>query len=441
MWTSKMTRRQGFRAFAGAAAGLAAAGCTQQAAPQPGRPAMPGQPVELEFWAWVPGMDEVVATWNRQRPDIQVHYVEVPAGADGAYPKLYAALEAGAVPDLVQIEFMELPNAVLNRGLVDLLPLGVSAHRHEFVDWTYEQVSFGGGVYAVPQASGPVATFYRKDLFDEWGLTPPATWEEFERVAERVREHDAYLTTFPTNNSEVLSALCWQAGSIWFGADERQWVVDVDNPATHRVTDFWQRLIDRDLVDTIPNSGNAFYKSVQDGRIVSLLGAHWHAEVLEGNAENTAGKWAVARMPQWDAAGPVRTTNLGGSVTSVVRGSRFPAQALEFALWLNTDPATVSDLVVKGMGFPALADLSRVPAMDEAFGFFGGQRINDVFRESSESVDNSWKWLPTTNQALEHINAELQGMASGGRSLHEIAVDAEAQIIRDLEKKGLPHRS
>jgi hypothetical protein len=34
------------------------------------------------------------------------------------------------------------------------------------------QVSSGGGVYAIPQDSGPMACYYRKDILDKYHLIP-----------------------------------------------------------------------------------------------------------------------------------------------------------------------------------------------------------------------------------------------------------------------------
>src|SRR4028118_1055490 len=143
--------------------------------------------VELTFVTWVPGMDQVVEMWNEENPDVQVTVETTPAGNAGTYSNLFNGLEAGTAPDLSQIEYDSLPSFRLQDGLQDISACeGISDASGDFVDWTWSQVQLGDeGVYAIPQDTGPMALFYREDLFTQAGITtppptrartPPAAW-------------------------------------------------------------------------------------------------------------------------------------------------------------------------------------------------------------------------------------------------------------------------
>jgi multiple sugar transport system substrate-binding protein len=162
-----------------------------------------GEKVTLTFWSWVPGVDKAVDLWNQENPEVQVKLEKIPAGNSGGYAKMHSALKSGEAPDLAQVEYQVIPEFLLEDGLVDLEPLGVAEHRGDFVDWQWEQGVFGDSVYAVPLASGPMAMFYREDLFTKWGIAPPTTWEEYGQAARRIRQADpnAYISTFPPGNS------------------------------------------------------------------------------------------------------------------------------------------------------------------------------------------------------------------------------------------------
>src|SRR5690625_6233854 len=53
-----------------------------------------GTPIELTFWTWAPGIEDVVDLWNQQNPDVQVVVSRQDAG-DAAVTKLLTAVRAG----------------------------------------------------------------------------------------------------------------------------------------------------------------------------------------------------------------------------------------------------------------------------------------------------------------------------------------------------------
>src|SRR4051794_21582410 len=174
-----------------AATALLAAGCSSSgdddAASTPsGSAASTGkaEKVDLTFWTWAPGMDEVVAAWNAENPDIQVT-VNKQDGGDPAVTKLLTAIKAGSgAPDVFQTEYQKIPTLVSSDALADIadvLPDGTADH---FADGTWEAVTLGSdAVYGVPQDSGPMEFYYRTDIFEQYGLQVPTTWQQYGEVA------------------------------------------------------------------------------------------------------------------------------------------------------------------------------------------------------------------------------------------------------------------
>jgi len=168
----------------------ACGGSTGSKDPAVQKPVKPGQKVDLRFWSWVPGVDKAVDKWNATHPDIHVKLEKIPAGSSGGYAKMRAALKSGNAPDLAQVEYQEIPSFLLENGLVNLSQYGADKDRSKFVDWQWQQGGFDSAVYAIPQASGPMGLFYRSDLFKKWGITPPATWDEFAQAAQKIHSAD-----------------------------------------------------------------------------------------------------------------------------------------------------------------------------------------------------------------------------------------------------------
>ncbi|WP_314174241.1 ABC transporter substrate-binding protein [Streptomyces winkii] len=429
-------------ATAAAAPALAACGesagaarLTEQA------PRRKGRKVELVFWTWVP-LQEAVALWNKTHPDIHVKVQIVPANTQGGYQKMHSSLKAGSPPDLAQIEYYALPEFMLVNGLTDLSEHGADKLKGDYVDWQWKQGVFNGRVHAIPQASGPMAHFYRKDLFERWDIEVPRTWDEFRTAALKVKKRGggAHICAFPPNNAQWYAAFPWQRGAQWIRSEGDTWIVDIASKASLEVADFWDGLLRDDLLAVMPDTQGPWFKAVQSGQLVSWLAAQWGDALLRGNAPGTKGKWRVTGLPQWEA-GQTASANWGGSSTAILQGTRHPAEAIEFAHWLNTDPKSIDLLVKAGYGWPAAKVDLEESALGKPDPFFGGQRYNEVFQASDEHVDTSWKWAPTTVQSFEHIKDAFGRASAGKGSLTDALRDVQIRVLDDLKAKGLKVRS
>jgi len=155
-------------------------------------------PVNLTFWSWVTGIDKSVALWNSSHPNIQVKLANVGSGPT-EYDKLYTAIKANNEPDMAQVEFQLLPTFETTGSLVDLSPYVANDIKDQFVPWTWKQVTLGNAVYAIPQDSGPMALFYREDIFKKYHISVPTTWAQYADAAAKLHAADpnVYITDFP----------------------------------------------------------------------------------------------------------------------------------------------------------------------------------------------------------------------------------------------------
>src|SRR5437588_5597415 len=154
-------------------------------------------PVKLTFWAWVTGVDKSVALWNSTHPNIQVTLANV-GSSTTEYDKLFTAIKANNEPDLAQVEFQFLPTFETTASLVDLSQYGANDVKDKFVPWTWNQVTLGNAVYAIPEDSGPLALWYRQDVFQKYHLPVPTTLAQFADDAAKLHAADpnVYMTDF-----------------------------------------------------------------------------------------------------------------------------------------------------------------------------------------------------------------------------------------------------
>lgn len=438
MTSNPVPRRTVLGGAAALAAGFALAGCGDggDADGKEPRERKKGQRIQLTFWSWVPGIDKPVDLWNRKNPEVQVKVEKVSAVNGEQYAKMHAAVKAGNPPDLGQIEFPVVPGFLLDNGLLDLAPLGASRYQDKFIGWQWQQSVFGKGIYAIPQASGPMGLFLRQDLFDKWGVRTPRTWDEYETAAKAVRKQGAWIETFAPTNGNRFAGLAWQAGAAWYTTHGDTWRVHLDDEPTRRVADYWESLVRRGLVKTIPDRQNAWYKDLQTGAIPSWVGASWGDALLAGNAPGTKGKWRTAPLPQWKA-GEQAFANWGGSTTAVFAGAHYPKDALEFAVWLNTDPESIALLIDGGYGFPSARTGYRTADLDADKDFFGGQTYSKVFADAGAHVDTGWRWGPGVDTLYQRLGDAFTDALADGSSFRSVLTKVQGQTVADLKDKGL----
>ncbi len=396
--------------------------------------------VKLNFTSWIPGIEDVVDVWNDANPDIQVSVQTGPNGNGGTYQNFFNQLKAGNAPDLGQIEYDALPNFRVQDGLVNLGACeNVAAAQDQFVDWTWNQVSFGedGAAYAVPQDSGPTALFYRSDLFAANNIAVPTTWAEYAEAAEKVRATGGYITNFSQSDINQFASFVWQADGSWFQNDGTEWTVDLTSPESITVADYWQDLIDRDLVSSYPAWTSEWDNAYNSGQVWTWNSAVWGANSIASGAPDTAGNWSVAPSPQWKD-GASAAGNWGGSSTAVFTGSKHPYEAAAFALWLNTSDEALTLLNKAANIYPATKDGLNLPVLKEGVEFYGGQAIYDVFAAASAEVNPDFTWGPTMTQTYNDVSDGFKAAVSGGGTLAEALASGQASTIKALQAQSIP---
>lgn len=399
-----------------------------------------GEDVTLTFTSWIPGIEDAVAIWNEQNPDIQVEVQTGPSGNAGTYQNFFNQLEAGNAPDLGQIEYDALPNFRVQDGLVDLGACeDVLAAEDQFLDWTWGQVTLGteDEVYGIPQDQGPMALFYRSDLFEQNNIPVPTTWEEYRAAAEQIRALGGYITNFSDSDINQFAGFVWQAGGQWFQNDGDAWTVDLTSEESTQVAEYWQDLIENDLVSTYPAWTDEWNNAYNSGEVWTWNSAVWGANSILSGAPDTSGNWSVALAPQWEA-GEQKAGNWGGSSIAVFNGTDHLYEAAQFALWLNTSEEALTSLNQTAQIYPATTAGLELPVLQEGVEFYGGQPIYDVFAEAATQVDPNFTWGPTMTQTYADVSDGFKAAAQGNGTLLEALEEGQSATISTLEAQSIP---
>jgi multiple sugar transport system substrate-binding protein len=393
----------------------------------------------ITFWTWVPDIQKEIDLFTAKYPKITVKLVNTTGGAQH-YPKLRSALKAGkGIPDVAQMEYQNISSFTQTKSLADLTPYGAADEQSKYVDWVWKQVAYNNGVWGVPQDTGPLGTLYRKDIFDKAGVTTaPATWDDFATAAAAIKSKTgSFITNIPTSDAAHWYGFFWQAGAKPFSFDGKKTVgIDLDSADTQKVVDFWQKLIDKNLVATDADFTDEFYQGLSRGKYASWIVAAWGPIFLQGTAKNTSGKWRAGTIPQWNAGDDV-SGNWGGSTDAVMAASQNKLVAYEFAKFINTDKESALKLANEQFLFPPTKETLADPAFTgQKSAFYGGQQVNEFFAKVSDTVDKDFQWLPF----MDYVNSSFTdtlGKAVGNHgNLRAGLTTWQQQVVTYAKQQG-----
>jgi multiple sugar transport system substrate-binding protein len=347
---------------------------------------------DLTWWTWV-GWSEIQAkAFTDKYPNVNIDVVNVGTGGE-EYTQIENALQAGSgAPDIAQIEYFAIPQFALSEGLLDLKQFGFGDLEDKFTASTWAQTSVNDGLYGLPQDSGPIVMMYNAELFEKHDVEVPTTWDEYIAAAETLKKADSKIYMNNEVGGPVSLPLVWAFGGNPFQIEGNDISINTLDQGSSDWADTWNKLVDIDAVSDIATWSTDWWTALGNDSIATVLSGAWMPGIFENSLPDAAGKWRVAPLPTMDGT-PITGEN-GGSSMAITSQTKNPVLAAAFLKWLTTEQESV-DLFLESGGFPATtADLSNQEFADKTWDFYGGQKVNQVSIEASNSVSTNWSFLP-----------------------------------------------
>jgi multiple sugar transport system substrate-binding protein len=392
-------------------------------------------PITLEYWAWGTAQKPLVDEWNATHPDIQVNHTDAGGGTDSS-AKLVTATRAGNAPDVALVEYNTLP-AMIVAGVAADISDAVGDLEDEYAPGVWNLATFDGASYGVPQDAGPQALTYNKARFDELGIAVPTTWAEFADAAAAVRaaDPDAYITSFPPAEFGGFAGFAQQAGAEWWTVDGDAWTVGIDDEASVAVADYWQDLIDRDLVRAEPILTPEWNAQLNAGNVLSWPAGLWAAGVINGVAGDTAGQWAMAPLPQW-TEGDSAVAFQGGSAAIVTTSTEHAEAAAEFASWIGASEEASAIQIQEGQ-YPASLAGQQLTLDSEPPALMSGQSDYwEIAAQIAADTIPEISWGPNVNVASSAFQDAMSAAVTDGTPLRDALTETEQIVVEDMETSG-----
>jgi multiple sugar transport system substrate-binding protein len=288
-----------------------------------------------------------------------------------------------------------------------------------------------GNLVGLPVRGHVQLLFYRTDLLEAAGVTPPATWEDMVTAAKAVQDSsDAAGVALPYGklngqNLMVWMNLLWGKGGDLFGEDGSPvFNSDAGVAATDMYVGFLQD-------DQIAPAGSAVFveqdavNSFKQGNSAMLPVWWWVRSQLTDPEQSKLSAEQVGFTALPSVAGSDRTTYTNTWIFGVTGGSDNKDAAAEFLGWL-TDPALEREVLLD----PELSEVVAVHMSNlsdaEVNARWGGmhQAAADALA-TADGIEFGADW-PRIAEILE---TAISSLASGEETNTQAALDKAAEEI------------
>jgi multiple sugar transport system substrate-binding protein len=400
----------------------------------------------LVFWNWNPGIYKNIDAFNQSHPGICVQLENVGAG-EPEYNKLLLGIRTHTgLPDVALIEYSVLPEFELTNSLLDLGPYGANSIAKDFSPWVWNFVKNGSAVDAIPQDIGPMGLLVNQQFMDKYHVTIPTTWAQLAQEAAKVHQEDpnAYLTNFDTgavSGGEDYMGLLWQAAARPFQGTslaKHQTSFNLTSPQATMVNNYWQSLISKHLVTTLPFLSDAVDKKYSAGQIgMQIVGAWTPAYFSSTAVGSSVGHWVSAPLPQWSAGANV-SSDWGGSSYAVLNTTKHAAAAATFAIWSNTNlPQWRTMINAPATLFPSYVPMLHDSALTAArLPLTGNSPYYGTFVQSEAHIQTDFSWNPFEIDLRTQLPNAFDAVATGSQALSQAMAQLQKQMTSYAQNQG-----
>jgi lactose/L-arabinose transport system substrate-binding protein len=423
------------------AASAPAASAPEASAPAASAPAVSGDPdlaADLVVWGWeaaINTLKEVEPDFKAAYPNINVEYVIQPP-AD-TYRNIQLAVSAGSgTPDVSVIEDSHLAQFVELGALADITDQ-VAPYKPLMNQYKWQAAETEGRTYAMPWDSGPVALYYRRDVFDEAGVDPASirTWDDYYEAAKTI-EAEAGVPMLQNskarNSGRLLEMLIWQRGLGYVDADG---AVILDREAKIAETlEYLGRFWEDDLALDNEEWTDPWYAAFADGEVATQIAAVWMGTFFKSFiAPEAVGDWGVIKLPIWEE-GDVQASNDGGSQLAIFEPSEQKEAAWAYVEFHLGRPESQLTMYREQDIFPSLETTYDDPFFSEPDEYFGGDEARALFAEVVAEIPSAGMYTADYQEMNAILAPEIQRYAMGEQTAQQALANA-ATAIRDQTQR------
>lgn len=279
-----------------------------------------------------------------------------------------------------------------------------------------------GKVIALPYFADVQLLYYRKDLLEKHGLTPPKTWAELKAAAQKIQgaEGNPNLSGFQTAGAPIEGTVCTYLVPMWGAGGEltdKAGKLSLNTEAARKPFELWADLKAANVTPAnlaeIPT--DRIRQNFQAGNLVFAMtwGYVWNRAENDPDSQ-VKGKTAVVPLPGFTA--DKAATCIGGWQLAVSSFSKNKAEAVKFARFLSSPEVSKMQAILA----------SHMPVFPEVYTDPDVLKANPWFKDALPVVQTArarpvTPSYPQVSEVMRtNMNAFLAGTKTADAALAEM---------------------
>ncbi|MFH0789779.1 MAG: ABC transporter substrate-binding protein, partial [Pseudomonadota bacterium] len=282
---------------------------------------------------------DLLNRFEKLHPGIKVKDETLPASTDEQHQFYVINLEGGSSDfDVLSLDVIWVPEFARAGWLRDLSGLFSEGQRKDFFSGPMEAVTFNGSAYACPWYIDAGVLYYRKDLLQKYGFSPPVTWPELVSTAQTITAREKGLVGFVWQGKQYEGLVCNVLEYIWSNGGEilKKDQVCLLSPENIQALRFMKDLIHSykitpPLVTPAPEASPR--QRCGNGRawFMRTGPSAWTLVARPGSADK--GRVGISSLPSFP--GHQSASTLGGWQLGINAFSKYPLAAEKLVLFLT----------------------------------------------------------------------------------------------------------
>ncbi len=381
--------------------------------------------------------EKVIQQFEKQHPGVSVKEEILPSNTNVQHQFYVTSLQAGASDfDVFLIDVIWTPEFSLAGWLEDISDLLPDSVRAQFFSAPLKADIYQGKLFAIPWYIDAGVLYYRSDLLQKYGFTPPRTFDELVQQAQFIlqKENQPSLNGFLWQGKQYEGLICTAneviAGFGGFIIDNQQ--IGLTKPATVAALNWLKDCIYRFKISpnwVLSADEESTRLSFLNGNALFLRNWPYCWTFFQQEDSPVKGKVGITQMPA--LPGHKGKSTLGGWQLAINRFSKKKTLARKFVQFLSS-PAVQLQFALEVGTKPTRKFLYQNPKLLKEQPFIAG-----LFPVLQNTLPRPV--TPLYPQISQILQVEFSAILVNLRSAEQALQSAQVQIehILELEKLAL----
>ncbi|GHV12624.1 sugar ABC transporter substrate-binding protein [Spirochaetia bacterium] len=414
-------------------------GCGGKSSAGTGTASQGKKTLRVMIWGSTESATEYLKYFYEQFPDFaakcNVEYFVGGPGDNDCAEKMRLALASGeSICDINQLNYTQIAEFARAGALMELEDL-IGPVRNDLITGFRLLSEYDGKAYAVPASIKAKIWFYRKDIFDQAGVSPSdvKTLDDFIAAGKKIQSINPnyHMWTMATSQPMYQYMMALSGTDASFSDMNGKFLL-TGNPNFKKILEAYRKLKLSGVVADVPEWTPDWEKAFADELLVSYPNATWLSlgQFLPKYAgPSQQGKWYAAQWPSF--IGEVGGSEAGGDIYVIPKYSKEPELAKEYMrLRFLTADGYFLQKKVGVSAVPMMRSWVNDPRATEPDPYIGGDYVGETVK--SIETFKIFPWDPAAQLELDivgpYFDAAINGDTPIDTALRNAQADLENQV-------------